>query len=119
MADDDKRQLIHSLKKEFDAKQAQLRNVDQQRRTVEAQLRRAAYTAAQLDELPDGVGTYRAVGKAYFLQPKAEVMGHLEEAVKGADGELKKLTANREVVAKAAEGLRGELTELIGQLRRA
>ena len=27
MADDDKRQLIHSLKKEFDAKQAQLRNV--------------------------------------------------------------------------------------------
>ncbi len=38
--------------------------VDVQRRTVEAQLRRAAYTAAQLDELPENVGTYRAVGKA-------------------------------------------------------
>jgi len=38
--------------------------VEQQRRTVEAQLRRAAFTAAQLDELPEGVSTYRAVGKA-------------------------------------------------------
>lgn len=118
MADEEKHQLIRSLKREFDAKQSQLRNVEQQRRTVEAQLRRAAYTAAQLDELPDSVQTYRAVGKAYFLLPKASIMGHLEEAVKGSDGELKKLSGSREALAKSADGLRGELNELISSLRR-
>ncbi|KAL4436924.1 hypothetical protein ABPG75_004063 [Micractinium tetrahymenae] len=118
MADEEKHQLIRSLKREFDAKQAQLRNVEAQRRTVEAQLRRAAYTAAQLDELPENVGTYRAVGKAYFLQPKAAIMGHLEEAVKGSDGELRKLSASREAIAKSADSLRSEINELIGALRR-
>lgn len=45
-------------------------------------------------------------------------MEHLEDAVKGSDGELKKLSASKEAIAKAADGLRGELNELIGSLRR-
>lgn len=32
---------------------------------------------------------------SYFLQPKAAIMSHLEEAVKGSDGELKKLNSSR------------------------
>lgn len=35
-----------------------------QKRSVEAGLRRAAFTAAQLDELPEHARTYRSVGKA-------------------------------------------------------
>lgn len=35
-----------------------------QKRSVEAGLRRAAFTAAQLDELPEDARTYRSVGKA-------------------------------------------------------
>lgn len=31
------------------------------------EIRRAAFTAAHLDELPEGVPTYMAVGKAYVL----------------------------------------------------
>lgn len=31
---------------------------------VESTLRRAAFTAAQLDEMPESVRTYRSVGKA-------------------------------------------------------
>ena len=38
--------------------------LEQQKRVAEATLRRAAITASQLDELPDGVSTYRSVGKA-------------------------------------------------------
>lgn len=38
--------------------------LESQRRTSEGGLRRAAFTAAQLDEMPDDVATYRAVGKA-------------------------------------------------------
>lgn len=45
-------------------------------------------------------------------------MGHLEEAVRGSDGELKQLTASREALAKRQEGLRGDLNELISSLRR-
>lgn len=56
--------------------------------------------------------------RSYFLQPKAAVMGHLEEALKGSDAELKKLNASRDALAKRQEGLRAELTELITSLRR-
>ena len=56
---------------------------------------------------------------SYFLQPKAGIMGHLEEAVKASDGELKKVSASREALAKSQESLRKELTELITALRRS
>jgi hypothetical protein len=46
-------------------------------------------------------------------------MGHLEEAVKAADAELKKVSASREALAKSQESLRKELTELITALRRS
>ncbi|EFN55572.1 hypothetical protein CHLNCDRAFT_134062 [Chlorella variabilis] len=118
MAEEEKRQIARTLKQEYDEKQARLRNLEQQKRAVEASLRRAAFTAAQLDEMPEDVRTYRAVGKAYFLQPKSAIMGHLEEAVRGSDGELKKLSSSREALAKAADSLRGELTEVVASLRR-
>ena len=38
--------------------------LEQQKRVVEGTLRRSAFTAAQLDEMPEDVGTYRSVGKA-------------------------------------------------------
>ena len=56
---------------------------------------------------------------SYFLQPKASIMGHLEEAVKASDAELKKVSASREALAKSQESLRKELTELITALRRS
>jgi hypothetical protein len=46
-------------------------------------------------------------------------MGHLEEAVKASDAELKKVSASREALAKSQESLRKELTELITALRRS
>ena len=38
--------------------------LESQKRMVESTLRRAAFTAAQLDEMPEDVATYRSVGKA-------------------------------------------------------
>lgn len=38
--------------------------LESQKRMVESTLRRAAFTAAQLDEMPGDVATYRSVGKA-------------------------------------------------------
>ena len=38
--------------------------LESQKRMVESTLRRAAFTAAQLDEMPQDVATYRSVGKA-------------------------------------------------------
>lgn len=45
-------------------------------------------------------------------------MAQLEEMVNGSDAELKKLGSNREVLVKATESLRSELTEIITSLRR-
>jgi hypothetical protein len=91
--------------------------VEAQRRQAEVTLRRAAYTAAHLSELPDDVRTYASVGKAYVLEPKAAAMARLESAVKGADAELKGAAAAREALARAQESLNGELKELVGSLR--
>ncbi|KAI7843153.1 hypothetical protein COHA_003324 [Chlorella ohadii] len=118
MADEEKHHVVRTLKREYDENASKLRQLESQKRMVESTLRRAAFTAAQLDEMPQDVATYRSVGKAYFLQPKAAVMSHLEEAVKGSDSELKKLNSSREALAKRQDGLRGELNELISQLRR-
>lgn len=41
-----------------------LLQLESQKRMVESTLRRAAFTAAQLDEMPGDVATYRSVGKA-------------------------------------------------------
>ena len=41
-----------------------LPQLESQKRMVESTLRRAAFTAAQLDEMPEDVATYRSVGKA-------------------------------------------------------
>ena len=41
-----------------------LAQVESQKRASEMTLRRAAFTAAQLDEVPDDVRMYRQVGKA-------------------------------------------------------
>lgn len=46
-------------------------------------------------------------------------MGHLKEIVDNSDAELKRTGGARDALAKRQEGLRGELHELIAQLRKA
>ena len=41
--------------------------LESQKRQNEIMLRRAAFTAAHLDELPDNVATYRSIGKAWVI----------------------------------------------------
>lgn len=70
--------------------------------------------ACRVSELGAGLAAWCR----YFLQPKGAVMAQLEEMVNGSDAELKKLGSNREVLVKATESLRSELTEIITSLRR-
>ena len=55
---------------------------------------------------------------SYFRQSKATVMERMEEAVRGSDGELKRLAASREALQRTGEGLRSEMQELLASLRR-
>lgn len=90
--------------------------MDSQRRQSEMTLRRAAFTAQHLDELPDNVKAYKGVGKAYFLEPKADIMSQLEAVVKHSDNELKAAAASKESLLKEYDSLRTELTGMIGSL---
>jgi hypothetical protein len=47
-----------------DARPTARPQLDAQKRQAEMALKRAAFTAAQLDEMPEGVRTYESVGKA-------------------------------------------------------
>jgi chaperonin cofactor prefoldin len=88
--------------------------LESQKRQNEITLRRAAFTASHLDELPDDVATYRSIGKAYFLEPKAAMMSHLQEVVERADRELKAASTSKEGLVAAQEGFAKELNELLG-----
>lgn len=44
-----------------------LLQLESQKRQNEINLRRAAFTASHLDELPDNVATYHSIGKAYVV----------------------------------------------------
>jgi prefoldin subunit 1 len=92
--------------------------LESQKRANEINLRRAAFTASHLDELPENVATYRSIGKAYFLEPKAAMMAHLQEVVEKADKELKAAAASREGLVAAQEGFAKELNELLGAGKR-
>ncbi|KAK2078092.1 hypothetical protein QBZ16_003960 [Prototheca wickerhamii] len=112
MADDEKIAAVMELKSRFDAGNAALKQMESQRRQSEVALRRAAFTAAQLDPLPSETPCYRGIGRAYFLQPKEEVMNYLESGIKTCDSELKRLTSSREGLVQAQEALKKELLEL-------
>ncbi|KAL6785220.1 hypothetical protein ACKKBG_A02945 [Auxenochlorella protothecoides x Auxenochlorella symbiontica] len=113
MADDDKIKAIRELKSRFDHNNSALKQMESQRRQNEVTLRRAAFTAAQLDGLPSDTPCYRGVGRAYFLQPKESVMTYLETGIKSCDTDLKRLTSSRDALVKSQEELRKEITELI------
>lgn len=97
------------------------------------EIRRAAFTAAHLNELPEDVPTYMAMGKAcvllnwvvfgdmshmlrayyrYLFKPKGQILAELEESVKAHDSELKSSKKTRENLLNTQESLVKQLQEL-------
>lgn len=89
-----------------------MKQVEGQQRQLELEIRRAAFTAAHLQELPEDTTTYRSLGKAYLFQPKNKILVDLEDTVKEQDSEIKKCKSSKEQLLKTQESLLKELQEL-------
>ncbi|KAI8104368.1 hypothetical protein M9434_002926 [Picochlorum sp. BPE23] len=109
--DEDSKEVIE-LSRKLQENSARLKQLEGQKRQLEVEIRRAAFTAAHLDELPEDVATYMAVGKAYLFKPKNQILAELEETVKMHDSELKSSKATRENLISTQESLIKQLQEL-------
>lgn len=83
------------------------------KRQHEISLRRAAFTATQLDAMPEDTTTYAAVGKAYVLTPKADIMASLEAGIKTADAELKAVASKKTALASTVSQLEEDMDRLV------
>lgn len=89
-----------------------MKQMEGQQRQLEMEIRRAAYTAAHLNELPEDATTYRSLGKSYLFQPRNKILEDLEANVKEQDADIKKCKASKEQLSKTQAGLLKELQEL-------
>ena len=56
---------------------------------------------------------YMAVGKAYFLETKKDILGKLAETIKTSEDELKSQLSNKEYVEKNIQSTEQEIRELL------
>lgn len=91
-----------------------LPQLDAQRRASEITLRRAVITAAEIDRLPSSAATYRNLGKAYVLTPRADVMKWLEETAGRADKDIKGAGERKAGLEAKLQRTDKEIKEVLG-----
>eukprot|EP01025_Chloroclados_australasicus_P038029 TRINITY_DN3893_c1_g1_i2.p3 TRINITY_DN3893_c1_g1~~TRINITY_DN3893_c1_g1_i2.p3 ORF type:complete len:145 (-),score=14.94 TRINITY_DN3893_c1_g1_i2:655-1089(-) len=101
------------IQKRYAEQRGQHRSVIQQITREERVMQATKLTRAELEKLPEEVKTYQAVGRAYFLKPKAVLMQDLTDEEKTAQGMLEKLKQNKEVIVREVGSAEKELREFL------
>lgn len=88
---------------------------------VNSQLQIQTYTAHHkhatmkaIEEIPD-VPLYRAVGKAYYSEPRSQIMDELKQDYEKAEQDVKILNNTKVYVDKKIKETEAKLTELLKQ----
>eukprot|EP00899_Mesostigma_viride_P010346 jgi/Mesvir1/19312/Mv10379-RA.1 len=74
---------------------------------------RAALTGKEVDALPDGVRTYKAIGRAFLVADKTKLLDGLEATVVDAAAEITKLQGVKAQFEKQLQTLEKEITEVM------
>eukprot|EP00890_Picochlorum_soloecismus_P003998 jgi/Picsp_1/459/NSC_00457-R1_prefoldin-related ke2-like protein len=109
---EDKRDALVELSQKTNEHSSRLRQAESQKRQLEIEIRRAAFTAAHLQTMADSTVTYTSVGKAYLQEPKNAILSNLEESVRAKDSELKSVKVAIENLEKTRANVVKEIQEL-------
>ncbi|KIY96930.1 prefoldin subunit 1 [Monoraphidium neglectum] len=105
-------QTLLELRDKLEMNGAYLAMVQNQQRRTGVNLRRAQLTLDEVQALPESVAMYKAVGKAYFLAPKAELVSELSGDVKAGQDQAAELERQQERAVKAIKAIEGEVAEV-------
>ena len=128
MVDDKDRQQFLELQKKMLLETNKLKKLESQTRTSEVEKRKCQLTLQELETLPEGVNTYRTIGRTFVLvdkndmatelkqsiQDNEEFVGnskdkkvYLEKQVKDAEEEIRELLRSTPALAKQIAGVAG------------
>lgn len=79
----------------------------------EQDIRRSALTGTEMSPLPDDVGCYKGLGRAFVKEPKSVVMETLENTVKASTAEIEQCKQQREYLQKMLTETETNIKELL------
>jgi chaperonin cofactor prefoldin len=113
-------QLSDEDQRTFAEVKGRVRDVQRQKMRAQAQAqgaarekRQAELTLAQVQGLPEGTGTYRAVGRAFLSTPQPALHAILKEQLERAEGKLKVCGAALEHLEKQEKEADANFMELL------
>lgn len=100
------------LQEQLSAYSKDLRSVQLKLTSAQRESRANQVTAQHVDSLPEDVRTYRAVGKAFLLEPKTEVQSRLEKEHSSLIKTQRDLSDRREYLERRISSTQTNLRDL-------
>lgn len=111
-SDAEKQQFVELQGKYVEATN-RIKQLQMQSRGRESDKRRAELVIEELANIPEETRMFKALGKAFTLEPKADLMQTMESMVKSCDEDQAKYKTSAEYLQKQAAALETELKELL------
>ncbi|KAG0556594.1 hypothetical protein KC19_11G065800 [Ceratodon purpureus] len=92
---------------------SKLKQVQVQIRSKEAEKKRSFLTLEELDSLPEGTNTYRALGKAFVLEPKDELIKEQQTKAEESDTAIAALVSSKEYLERQMKDVESNFRELL------
>mmetsp|Transcript_12146 Transcript_12146/g.24201 ORF Transcript_12146/g.24201 Transcript_12146/m.24201 type:complete len:142 (-) Transcript_12146:212-637(-) len=110
---EDKREAYTVLQTKYNAQRTQFNGVVQQLRVLDRDQKRNQLTLSELEALPDGTNTYKAIGKMFMQEPCQKIVEELAASVEKASDELVKLTEQHSALEKSLSETQDGIKELV------
>eukprot|EP00249_Psilotum_nudum_P005016 c18507_g1_i1 orf=300-695(-) len=94
---------------------SKLKQVQMQIRNKEAEKKHALLTSEELEQLTDDIKTYRSVGRAFVLEPKAVLLSEQQERTKECDAAVSSLQSSKEYLERQMKEAENNFKELLQQ----
>mmetsp|Transcript_22494 Transcript_22494/g.76459 ORF Transcript_22494/g.76459 Transcript_22494/m.76459 type:complete len:135 (-) Transcript_22494:632-1036(-) len=112
-ATDAERQQFAELQQKYVEVTNRIKQMQMQSRSRESDKRRAELTIQELGEISDDTKMYKALGKAFVLEPKADIITAMETTIKNVDEDQAKYKTSSEYMQKTAQQTENDLKELL------
>ncbi|KAG1668318.1 hypothetical protein FOA52_011215 [Chlamydomonas sp. UWO 241] len=105
-------EAFQELEQRFMQTQDMHRRVAQSERQAMITKQRCELVMTELKSLPENTPTYKQIGRAYFMEPRAAVLKSCEEDIASSSSQAEASKLKREKLEEQLEGTRKELQEI-------